>query len=275
MYQTRILLDSLAPCGKRLTTFEATYARFIHSELMTHRVFSRNSASSRTIPTTKLLASVANDPALPLWWGKNEPGMQARAEVEGEARERAKALWLEGRDQALRLAEALAATGLHKQIANRVLEPWAFITVLITATEYENFFALRCHPDAQPEIRWVADDMRRQYLASEPTPLAAGAWHMPLLKAEDLADASLSPEDLRRVSVGRCARVSYLTHSGLRAPLEDVALCGKLIASGHMSPTEHVAQALDRAEWRGNVCGWRQYRQGIEGEAVFGSGRNL
>src|SRR4051812_43727861 len=129
MYQTRILRDSIAPCGRRLTTWELTYPRFVHAELMTHRMFSRNSASSRAIPTEKLMARVREDPALPVWWGRNQAGMQADGELGDEPRAAAQHLWLKARDQMLEMVERLSAVGLHKQITNRLIEPWMFITV--------------------------------------------------------------------------------------------------------------------------------------------------
>lgn len=271
-YKAKILLDSVAPSGVRLTTFELTYPRFIHAELMTHRLFSRNSASSRAIPVEKLIARIENEPAMPVWWGKNQAGMQAKEELDEKNREWAQRLWLEARDEMLDYARKLADIGLHKQIANRILEPWMFITVILTATEYENFFALRCHPDAQPEFQHIARKMQALYRESRPVALDEGQWHMPLLREDDWREAvngTLAPADLQKISVGRCARVSYLTHDGRRAPAEDIALCDRLIVSGHMSPTEHVAMALREPTWHGNFRGWKQYRKTIPGEAVF------
>jgi thymidylate synthase ThyX len=263
-YSVRILLDSLAPCGQRLTTWELRYPRFIHSELMTHRLFSRNSASSRAIPIDKLIAQVETDPALPVWWGKNQAGMQAPEELQGEARETAIRAWLGARDAAVQQARQLQALGLHKQLVNRVIEPWMFITVLVSATEFGNWYHLRRHRDAQPEIKWVADAMWEQQGRSSPTPLAAGAWHTPLLGFP--GDEQLGPEERLKVAVGRCARVSYLTHTGQRDIAADLALHDRLAASGHWSPFEHVAAALTTPDWSGNFCGWSQYRKTCRGE---------
>src|SRR5262249_604270 len=148
MYQTRILKDSIAPCGKRLVTWELTYPRFVHAELMTHRLFSRNSASSRAIPVERLVARVREDPALPQWGGK-QAGMQAREELPPDLRLQAEELWLKARDLMLDVAGQLGALGLHKQLANRLIEPWMFITVIVSATEFDNWFHLRTHKDAQ------------------------------------------------------------------------------------------------------------------------------
>ena len=246
MYSTRILKDSLAPCGKRLTTWELTYPRFVHSELLTHRMFSRSSASSRAIPTEKLLARIREDPAVPLWWGKNQSGMQANEELSESDRRTAQIFWLEARDQMLAAVENLGKMGLHKQLANRLIEPWMFITVLVSATEYSNWFHLRNHKAAQPEIAWVARDMWTRFHDSVPRELKAGEWHLPLFdEATELSLVNGSVAEAKKISTGRCARVSYLTHEGVRDIAKDVELHDKLCSGpttgepGHWSPFEH------------------------------------
>lgn len=294
MYSAKILLDSISPAGRRLTTWELTYPRMVHAELMTHRLFSRNSASSRAIPNEKLRQRVKEDPAMPVWWGKNQSGMQAREELTGYELKDAQAGWLYARDLMLDASEHLARAGLHKQLCNRLIEPWMFITVIVSATSFENWFHLRNHKDAQPEIAWVAREMHRLYRESEPKKLEVGQWHLPLFDnekdfpelydryAEALYDsAGLMVEDRwqhtrtlsKKVSVGRVARVSYLTHDGKRDLREDILLHDKLLAGAstgdpmHMSPFEHVAQCLaDPNEQSGNFRGWRQYRKTIKGE---------
>jgi|SRR5581483_6331719 len=288
MYSVKILADSIAPNGQRLTTWELTYPRFVHSELMTHRLFSRNSASSRAIPTAKLINRVMTDPALPVWWGKNQTGMQALEELDPDAKEKAIEVWLKARDTMVGVAEELNKIGLHKQIANRVIEPWMFITVIVSATCYENFFHLRCHPDAQPEIGKIAKMMFETYISHVPTPLASGEWHVPLIDNEDIVRCfvkanGISPDGMstkeewanatyliRKVSVGRCARVSYLTHDGIRDINQDIELHDKLKNSGHWSPFEHVAMALDQPDRIGNFIGWLQYRKCFENEHYGG-----
>lgn len=270
MYSSKILADSVAGYNqKRLTTFEISYPRFVHAELMTHRVFSRNSASSRAIPQKKLRERISTDPAGPVWWGKNQKGMQAREELAGPEKEKAKQLWLEARAAMLRYSDALATLGVHKQIANRLLEPWMFITVIVSATEWDNFFFLRVHPDAQPEIAHVARMMKEKYLESTPATLEKGQWHLPLVNEEE--KSRLNIETLKKIAVGRCARVSYLTHDGKRDIEADVALHDRLLKPGevlepqHLSPFEHVATPLEAAQARGgNFFGWRQYRQDIQ-----------
>jgi len=216
-----------------------------------------------------MLARVKEDPFLPAYWGKNQKGMQAETEVAPEDQMYAEAEWLWARDRALFAVESLKNLGIHKQIANRLLEPFMWHTVIVTATEYQNFFALRCHPDAQPEIRHIALMMRDLYQHSTPTLLNAGEWHLPLINVDESDLFALGIEAVKQVSAGRCARVSYLTHDGKRDPKADIELCERLRSSGHMSPLEHVACALDTEDFVGNFRGWKQYRKEFVGEAVF------
>lgn len=264
-FSARVLLDSISPAGIRLTSMEVRYPRFIHSEVMTHRVMSKNSASSRAIPIKKMIDAVRNDPALPVWWGRNQSGMQAREEIDETMRARAQAEWKLALDDALLHAERLASSdiNLHKQLVNRILEPFAWITVIISATEWSNFFTQRTHEDAQPELKHIAGLMLAQYRASTPRALPIGGWHTPLILPDE--EAMLTAEDRRKISVARCARVSYLSHDGTRDHAKDIELYEKLVgggANGHWSPFEHVATPLaDRSEWSGNFRGWEQYRK--------------
>jgi thymidylate synthase ThyX len=309
-YDAKIVLDSLGPNGSRLTTFELSYPRFVHAETMTHRMFSRNAASSRAIPTDKLIARIMEDPAMPVWWGKNQSGMQAREELSDEReeefgnvlspREQAKRQWLLMRDTAVEGVRALERIrqqpdgswiGLHKQVSNRPLEAWMFITVIVTATEFSNFFALRDHADAQPELAACASKAHALYKTSIPQQLHPGMWHLPYVTHNDELQLRADGYDSEKcclISTGRCARVSYLTHDGVRDPNADVALAmDRIRPSGHMSPFEHVAQALTWSEWEeyaqwmanewirnrvpfGNLWGWMQLRKTIENEHDFG-----
>lgn len=293
-FSAKILADSLAPSGARLTTFELTYPRCIHSEIMTHRVISRNAASSRAIPVEKMIARVEEDPFVPIHWGKNQKGMQAEEELSPVAQRQAQELWLMQRDSAVMVARQLLASGLHKQIANRLLEPWMWITVIASATTWSNFFDLRCHRDAEPHFQKIAGMARELYDASVPRQLLPGAWHMPLIDEQDWAfardcvvsaeagDGGEVPSDtlltesiatyLHKVSVGRCARVSYLTHDGKRDLVEDVALHDRLMNAnpGHWSPFEHVARAEATMVHSGNFVGFTQYRKLFEQEHIGG-----
>lgn len=284
-----------------LSTLLLRYPRFIHAELMTHRAFSRNAASSRAIPVAKLIEDVRTNPAIPLFWGKNRPGMQAKE----ECAERLflpsyppsvsrKDAWLAARDQAIAIAQAFADAGYHKQIVNRLLEPFAHITVLVSATEWDNFLELRDHPDAEPHIQMLAKKIRKRLdRTDEIQTLQPGEWHLPFAsdKASKLAvtaalreghhpdfvpHKSQQIESLKKLSTARCASVSYKTVDGFDMTLERaIALHDKLVSSKpiHASPAEHVAQADDFLgvikEWahphqHGNFIGFRQYRHQIE-----------
>ena len=263
-YEARIELDSVNLVGDRLTTFVVTYPRFVHSELMTHRVFSRNSSSSRAIPIEKMIQRIKDDPVIPVYWGRNQRGMQARGELTPSEQECAVQHWLDARDEAVRYAEILLEAEVHKQIVNRILEPWMWITVIITATEYNNFFNLRCHPDAQPEIRYIAEMMEYLYIDSIPRPKAEREWHLPFVtrEEEEAQFHEWGAPGLLRLSVARCARVSYLTHDGEHDPEKDIKLADQLMKHDppHFSPLEHQAYALpDRQS--ANFTGWWQYRQ--------------
>ena len=130
----KVIEDSISPHGKRITTLQLRYQRFFHSELLTHRSFSRNSSSSRAIPVAKMIEQVRNDPAMPVHYGANQPGMQAKAELEGEDRENAVRAWEQAAYYAALVAEQMAELGLHKQVANRILEPFQFMSTVVTAT---------------------------------------------------------------------------------------------------------------------------------------------
>jgi len=301
-FDSKVLADSVAPAGYRLTTLEATFPRFVLAEFNTHRVFSRNSASSRAIPIAKQLRRVLEEPFVPVEFGSNQPGMQAGPPLQGAEREAAEREWLGARDDAVRRVLGLIAApgaiaaeddlsrrlaevehairekavpaewlNVHKQVANRLLEPFMWHTVIVTATEWDNFFNLRCHADAQPEIRLIAERMRTARAASEPREVGWDGWHLPLIRPED-REEGIPVEDLVKVSVGRCARVSYLTHDGRRDLGADLDLYDRLVESGHMSPLEHPAQPLGEAElregeWSGNFRGWRPYRKLVPGES--------
>lgn len=269
-YNAKILKDSQPLYGTRLTTMEVTFPRIVLAEFNTHRTFSRNSASSRAIPVEKQIKKIEEDPFIPIHWGKNQKGMQAEKEVDDDVKDLANKEWLEARDNAVANVRYLLGVGIHKQITNRLLEPFMWQTVIVTATEWENFFGLRCNKDAQPEIRKIADMMQDLYQSSIPQEVGDSDWHMPLVDEAELRMPSTDPMFWQRVSVGRCARVSYLTHDGRRDPLADIELAARLQESGHMSPFEHVATPLQNSNaYCGNFKGWMQYRKQIVNEDNF------
>lgn len=293
-HSAKIIADSLSPDGVRLTSIECRYPRIIHGEVMTHRVFSRNAASSRAIPIEKMIRDVQDDPYIPTHWGKNQKGMVADTELDENSKNKARYAWLEAKLQAVDAAMNLRDIGVHKQIVNRLLEPFQWYTCLITATEWDNFIHLRSAPDAHPEIRALAVAISEALGTSQPRIVGCGEWHLPY------GGNISSIEIAKKVSIGRCARLSYLTHDGQHSWEADVALHDRLLASGHLSPFEHVATPLPqynlklldgrKAEWEaakkqrdqwagghastapetsfvGNFRGWVQARKLIPNEA--------
>lgn len=261
MYNVKILKDSLNDFNDRLTTFSLTYPRIILAEFNTHRMFARSTASSRAIPTKKIIDSVKTNPFIPEFWGQNKAGMQATQEVTDV--DICLAEWLKARDMAVESAQQLLEAGVHKQLANRLLEPFMFVTTIVSATTYKNFFNLRCHADAQPEFRKLALMMREAYEKSSPEKLKTGEWHLPLIFSED----EDLPIDVKiKIAVARCARVSYLNHEGKRDIDNDLTLYNRLVVRQdinepiHASAAEHVAVAAN-SEFFGPFKGWKQHRK--------------
>lgn len=250
-HSAKVLVDSISPAGHRLTTMEVTFPRSILSEFNTHRVFSRNSASSRAIPVEKMIKMVQEDPYVPTHWGQNQKGMQAEKEIVLSDQQEARGEWRYARDKAVESALHLLKLGVHKQVTNRLLEPFMWHTVVVSSTEWSNWFHLRDNEDAHPEIQKVARLMTDALGHSTPHVLEPGQWHMPFVGTEmfDGHPEEQKPASYwRMVSVGRCARVSYLTHDGKRDPDADFALAQRLLESGHMSPFEHVAKPMTEME---------------------------
>lgn len=280
MIEVKMIADSQnVATGDRLTTMLLTYPRYVHAELMTHRVFSRNAASSRAIPVTKFRKDVTDNPVIPSHWGANQPGMAADEELQniledwvwpstGEKvthREYAKRTWLAARDLALGAHLALEKVGLHKQIANRIIEPWFHIQVLVSATEWTNWFSLRCSEAAHPDIRDLADMMLEVYVTREPKPIDVGDWHLPFGDQHIVGEVA-SNLDIVKVCTARAARISYKTFEGEIDFAKDIELHDRLKTAGHWSPFEHPAQAMAQSAWSGNFKGFLQYRKQFEGE---------
>lgn len=275
--RAQVVADSVGPYGKRIVTMQLEYQRFIHSEFMTHRVFSRNAASSRAIPVEKQIEQVGETPAMPVYWGLNKPGMQAAEEWGGndgpEGEWTPLFEWIEASNHAMQHARAMHDHGLHKQIVNRLLEPWQIMKVVVTATEWENFFNLRISEFAQPEIRDLAEKMKKAMDESEPKELNEYDWHLPYIR--DTEHDNFNMHTLLKLSSARCARVSYLNHDQSDPdPVKDVELADKLHSAQHMSPFEHQATPIFGSHdkgvthhdtmgipWSANFSGWIQYRQ--------------
>jgi hypothetical protein len=265
-FEAKILCDSINDDGNRLTTLQVTLPRIVLSEFNTHRVFSRNSASSRAIPVEKRIEAVKLDPFIPEAFGKNQKGMSASEDLDEEATNTAKRYWLDALDKAVNSARLLAGCGVHKQLANRLLEPFCWQTIIVSSTEWSNFFALRCHPDAQPEIRKAAELIRLVLNNSLPRLLKCSEWHLPLVPDYAELKKYFSDYEICLISAARCARVSYLTHDGKRDPNADLILAQRLSSAGHMSPFEHVAYPHLSTREIGNFRGWTQLRASFKHE---------
>lgn len=258
----RVVADSIAAnSGKRITTLEIEYPRFIHAEFMTHRLFSRNAASSRAIPVNKVIEAVREKPAMPIHWGKNQPGMQAKEEVDNwDGFGQGAYQWVGAATDMSARADLLNIQGYHKQIVNRLLEPFQFMKTVVTATEFDNFFALRRHPDAQPEIMELAECMYQAMQQSEPEELQEGEWHVPYVPTIRFGDGTrvycawlkefsddrgtktfeeITEEQALKISASCCAQVSFRksdTSVDKAEKIYDMLVNSKPV---HASPFEH------------------------------------
>jgi hypothetical protein len=294
MFSVQIVADSVNPNGKRITTMLLTYQRYIHSELMTHRVFSRNAASSRAIPIEKMIAAVESDPAMPIRWGKNGKGMQDHGVFPPSEARVCRQIWLEAAKSAIYHANRMKEFGVHKQITNRLLEPFQWMTTLVTATEWENFFALRVHKDAHPDFQYLAYNMLKAYVGNKPELRAWGEWHIPfgdrmptMIKESDgmpVRDHEYqrpaTVEDWLKIATSRAARISYNTIEGDNDVHKEFGRHDMLFANGHYSPPEHCAKAenpehsLFDATLQGNFRGgWLQYRHIMGAQSNTGGER--
>lgn len=235
MISSKMVLHSISESGKQIYTMLLKYPRFIHAEIMTHRALSRNANSSRAVPVKQVLQDVWNEPATPEYWGSNNPGMTSEKELNGYRLFLVKFLWnLSARTSCL-FSWSLSKLGAHKQIANRITEPYQHIVTLVTATELENFFKLRDHPDAQPEIQTLAKSMKATISTSEPQLLKSGEWHLPFVDESGLLGLD------KKFSAARCARTTFGVPIVME-PQRELDRYERLIGDpAHASPMEHQA----------------------------------
>lgn len=267
MFSVKKLAHHYNTAGVQLRTFEVSYPRTIHAELMTHRLFSRNAASSRAIPISKMIGDIVADPYVPEFWGKNQSGMQAGEDISSDLQDIARSKILEHLHASVRLVSELQELGLHKQLCNRYLEPWMFITIILTTSSLEHFKRLRVHEAAEPHFRKIAAMICESDVATPPVFLPTGSWHLPLVGLHP-DDFDFSIEDQIKLSTGRCARVSYMTHDGKREPEKDIALHDTLSTNGHWSPFEHQCQSKGNTVNYGNIRGYLPYRKTFPTEFV-------
>jgi hypothetical protein len=301
---SRLLLASKnAVTGDILYTFVWTYPRIILPEVNTHRMLSRNTASSRAKPTKKVRSEVRRDMFVPTHIGANRKGMQAGDELTGWRRTAAELVWKAAGHTMVAAHYALDKLGVHKQITNRVVEPWTWTEQIVSATELDNLFLLRDHHMAEPHFAELAaqahgqadavrDTFRvmerrgerfRQSRGNDFIPdrtvqiLRPGEWHLPFSSILDevlwerLRSCRLPVEVLKKISAARCARVSYnLPDTGERSDIKrDLELFDRLAGSNpkHLSPLEHQAMAVEDPWFTGNFRGFKQFRKEIEGES--------
>lgn len=263
--EAKIIAHSVAPNGQQIVTWELQYQRFIHAEFLTHRLLSRNAASSRAIPVSAMIDQVRNNPAMPIHFGKNQSGMQAKEHLSGPLTAAAKYIWKKAANFAADMAEGLTKIGLHKQATNRILEPFQTMKTVMTATCMDNFFWLRNHEDAQPEIKELARLMWEALQASKPFELRPGEWHVPYVHrirkhnystGEDgpveywdvRSTTKLTLEQAIAISSSCCAQVSYRK---LDDSLDKAEFVYKRLVESepvHASPFEHQATPMAESE---------------------------
>jgi len=265
---------SVSPQGIEIASYGLRYPRWFHEEVMTHRVFGRSTSSSRAIPTERMCSSILEDIAVPLHIGKRQSGMQAFTTIPRREAKLVRTVWKGLAHQSVAAAKDLADTfDVAKQVANRLTEPYQHVNFFVTATDWENFFALRCHPAAEPHFRALAWLLADRWYGDTAEQVGYGEWHLPLITEEERASHDV--EVLKRVSVARCARTSYKTHEGRVATVqEDYDLCTRLettyedpLEPGHLSPFEHQATpSEDATAYSGPFRGWTQYRKMLKRE---------
>lgn len=268
--QARIIKDSISKEGKRITTFELIYPRFIHAEMCRHRVFSRTVESSRAKPIYKNLLEVENNPVLPEFITENEPGMVGRKYITGEAKEEILDTLRRQAQNTVKMVTFLDEKySIHKQVLNRYLEPFLNTKEVVTSTEWDNFFMLRLAFDAEPHIQKLASLMKEKLEKSKPNLLENNEWHLPYISEKEYQEYDV--ETLKKVSSARCARCSYKLFDGTTDVEKDKALYDKLLKGKHFSPMEHVAcpDGKTDGKWNnsnkfGNFVGWCQFRKFIE-----------
>lgn len=262
-YEVKVVADSVSPSGARITTFQLKYPMKIHWDFLTHRQLSRNASSGRAISVARMAGWVREDPFKPRVWTSDATQMKPGKPLDEETSILADGIWQDALNDALKHASRLESIGVHRQDANGLLVPFGHINVLASATDWSNFFTLRCDKAARPEFVELAVKMAKSYRDSLPNNLDIGEWHLPYVACHERSKY-YRDEDRLKFSVARCARVSYRTHDGkIPDPEADFRLHDQLRNNGHWSPFEHQARCIPAipSEFRsGNFVGWEQYR---------------
>jgi thymidylate synthase ThyX len=261
-----IIADSINEKGDRITSFIVTCPRIVLAEFNTHRMLSRNSASSRAIPFETMVKKVQEEPFIPIKWQKDHKGMQGTEyEVNPIEIEIKNEVWIQASRDAVRNAKELNRLDTTKQLCNRLLEPFLYHTIIVTATDWENFFALRAHDAAEIHIADLAYKMLKLYNENTPKKLNPGEWHIPFGDKMDFTGLTsignettiMNPMLRVKIATARCARVSYLNYEGKDDYSADLKLHDRLASMGHWSPFEHCAKAMTPQEMHDNIRGNR------------------
>lgn len=264
--QVEVILASTGPNNKPIYTLRLRYPRIIHGEIMTHRVFGRNARSSRAVPFKTMLAELISTPFIPWHWGKNQSGMQAEFENEnpvhsfvrldinedgvvGQGYFTREEAWRNSCNWAIEAASSFDKAEYHKQNVNRLIEPFSWIDVLLTSTEWENFLWLRDHEHAEPHLQDLAKLVLQALSEADVKELEPGQWHMPYITPDDRRWAGFKTDAetqdywnfLNKISAARCARISYKPFDGNASYEKEIERYEMLIGSDrvHASPLEH------------------------------------
>jgi thymidylate synthase ThyX len=245
--QAVILADSLnAETGDRWVTFEiSNFPKVLLQELNTHRMLSRNAASSRAMPIAKVIERVKQNPYIPTF-RENQRGMVGKVIHDQERWHKAEQIYRRALESAIHYAEQMAEINIHKEAVNRLLEPFMTVPVIISGTEWQNFFRLRTSPDATPDFQATALLLQELYHSNIPKTLQAGELHC--IYAEHIPD-DLPIGDRLKVMSARAARISYRNHGTNHIDIQkDLELAENLIRDGHLSPLEHIGWALSKEQ---------------------------
>jgi len=295
MIKAKILADSINENGNRLTTFEVEFPRYILSEYNTHRQFSRNAASTRAIPILKQLEFIEASPAMPTYYGKNQAGMSASEELDELSKQKCISIIDEMRLFCISKVKELHELGLHKQHAGRYVEAWQTVKGVVSSTEWSNWYWLRDHGAAQPEIAELARKMKEAYDGSQPVVLKSGEYHLPyvdvvytfnddsqtheqryMIEDADGRSYYITTEQAIKVSAARCAAVSYRNEDyGLEKCLQ---LYERLVGDErkHSSALEHIATPMNNKTCLSNNpdehCTWQVGISHLDRDYNFWSG---
>lgn len=255
-----VLYSQSETTQQKLATFVIIIPKFIQAQINSHRMLSRNSGSSRAIPSKIIRKRVIQNPFIPIEFSENKSGMRGGEKIKGIKLFIVEKIWLWSRYIPCFFHYLGEKLRVHKEIINRMIEPWMFTEVILTATEWNNFLKLRIDNSSQPEIQYIAKEIKRLLDSEKPQILKIGEYHLPFISEEETVQFSI--DQLKMISSARCARVSYKLYDGSSSNYsKDVELCERLITAGHWSPFEHVATPMESIMQSGNFIGWKQYRK--------------